>query len=377
MLPLELIREVLFLLAMTSHRKARELRLVSSDVNVLVLPLLFRNIVITTPNDVYQLTTVLLPKRKYHIPALKSRFHVMPRPLATYNVESCVLVINDRRPSIEEALARIAPVFCSISKLAITARNLQAHGYWLRKHPIRPKIMVIVHYGSPHLFNYHDPIFENVTHLYTSTLYGHRSSTVIDLPSLTHLAVCTRPDLPEAIANSIVDSLCAILEECKTLQMLVLVMDFGSSFISDIRMPLWESRLDDFTSDNRFVFLPDFRAPRLEWEDIVRDSAPITSSAAGLDGPESFYDSVWKRAEGWRRVLKGLSDTPYTPEFFNKNVLHLAFLRQSHLRVIAGESFSNHHGPEWEIDLVERDNYEHPKASDPDLKCAGFQSAFG
>lgn len=364
---------------MTSDQKARELRLVSSDVNVLVLPLLFRNIVITTPNDVYRLTTTLLPKRKYHIPALKSRLHVMPRPLATYNVESCVLVINDRRPSLEEALAKIAPVFCGISKLAITARNLQAHGYWIRRYPIRPKIMIVVHFGSPHLINYHDPIFERVTHLYTSTIDGHRSSTVIDLPSLTHLAICTRPDLPEATATRIITSLRAILKQCKSLRMLVLVMDFGSSLISDIRMPIWESRLVECTSDDRFVFLPDFRAPRLEWEDIVRDTAPLTSSthSTNINEAESFYDSVWNRAERWKRVIKRLSQTPFTPEFFNKNVLHLAFLRQSHLRIIAAESFSKYDGPEWEIDLVERDNYQHPKASDPDLKRDGFQSAFG
>src|SRR6266545_1125094 len=71
-LPLELIREIFSILAMTSSQKARELRLVSSDINVLVLPLLFRHINIIKPDDVRHLTTVLLPKRKNHIPALKS-----------------------------------------------------------------------------------------------------------------------------------------------------------------------------------------------------------------------------------------------------------------------------------------------------------------
>src|SRR5258708_12568523 len=148
-LPLELIREILFILAMLSEQNARDLRLVSSDVNVLVLPLLFRNISINKTKDVARLTTILLPKRKNHIPALKSRLHVIPRPLSTYKVKSCILVINDRRPSIEESLARIAPVFCSISNLAIPPRNLQAHGYCLTRPPTHPKLIMLLHSSSP------------------------------------------------------------------------------------------------------------------------------------------------------------------------------------------------------------------------------------
>jgi len=366
-LPLELIREILYILAMLSEQNARDLRLVSSDVNVLVLPLLFRNISINKTKDVARLTTILLPKRKNHIPALKSRLHVIPRPLSTYKVKSCILVINDRRPSIEESLARIAPVFCSISNLAITARNLQAHGYWLRRHPIRPKTMMILHYGSPCLINYYDPIFENVVYLYTCITLGHRYSNVADLPSLTHLGVSTRHDLPEATAKNVAASLHAILKECQKLQMLVLVLDYtplltsGSPFFSE-----WESRLEDCLSDGRFILLPDFRPPRLEWEDIVRVPQCDT-----VKGPESIqiHESIWKRAERWKKSLSALSKP------LEKRKLWLSFCSDTLLRM-AGSS-SNDNEPEWEIDLVERDNYQHPKASDPDLKgFVGFQSAF-
>jgi hypothetical protein len=368
-LPLELIRQILVDLALSGPQYARTLRLVSSDVNVLVLPLLFRDISICTTRDVSRLTTILLPKRKHNIPALKSRLHIIPRPLSTYTVGSCVLVINDRRPSIEEALAKIAPVFCGISNLAITARNLQAHGYWLRKHPVRPRTMMIVHYGSPCLVNYHDPIFENVRYLYTSVTHGHRASCVADLPSLTHLAVSTRRDLPEATARNVAASLHAILAQCQTLQRLVLVLDYGSLLSSGPIISEWESRVESCLSDRRFILLPDFRPPRLEWEDLVAHDPQ----------KGAHHESLWQRAERWKKRYSQATTTTTQCHAFERQKLWFAFLSDTQLRTAAagGAGSTQYRELEWEIDLVERDDYQHPKASDPDLKgVTGFQSAF-
>jgi hypothetical protein len=145
-------------------------------------------------------------------------------------------------------------------------------------------------------------------------------------------------------ANIIVVSLCAILEHSQCLSWWwILVLRLFQIFVCPYGNPAWTT---------------------------LRQTIGSSSSPATLNGAESVYDSVRK---GGR---EGLSDTPFTPEFFNKNVLHLASLRQSHLRVIAGESFSNTMGLS-ENRSVGRDNYEHLKASDPDLKCDGFQSVFG
>ena len=47
--------------------------------------------------------------------------------------------------------------------------------------------------------------------------------------------------------------------------MLVLVLDFGSEFLSDLELiTAWDLRLNDCFLDERFVLLPDFRS--LRWE---------------------------------------------------------------------------------------------------------------
>ncbi|KAF9530951.1 hypothetical protein CPB83DRAFT_849918 [Crepidotus variabilis] len=380
-LPLELMREILVILAMTSEREARQLRLVSSDINVLVLPLIYQHIIITKLEDIIRLTTTLLPKRKHYIPALKSRLHIIPRSLSTYQVESCSLVLNDRGPFIETALASIAPVFSGVSKLAITARNLQAHGYWLREHPIRPNTVMLLHYGSPALVNFYDPIFQNVTHLYTSITTGHRYSSVSDLPLLTHLAVSTRPYLPEQTAKNIAASLRLILNQCKRLRMLVLVMDFGNISDADWLHPLWQSWLEQCDTDNRFVLLPDYRPPRIEWDDMVNEdssssfvSMTPSSSQTELDTHRKF-ETLWGRALSWKNRSKNSMITWFAD--LEEREAWRAATKLKFEELEAAGFFTNYCGPEWEIDLVQRDNYQHPPASDPDLKLDGFQSAFG
>ncbi|KAF8959293.1 hypothetical protein BDZ97DRAFT_1761489 [Flammula alnicola] len=348
--PLELIREIVLILAQTSVEKARQLRFVSSDVNVLVLPILFRHVVMLYPEHVNRFTATLLPKRKNYIPALKSKLHIMPRMLSSYKVDTWVLVVNDRRPSIETALASVAPVFAGLSKLAITGQNLASNAFWLRHHPIHPKLMLLVHYGSPHLVNFYDPIFESVTHLYTCITHGHRYSTIADLPSLTHLAVSTRSELPETIALNVAASLKEILKACDNLASLTFIMDFAT--LDDPQYRMWEKWLEGCLEDKRFAFLPDYRVPRMEWSDIVNGRK-----------------TLWDRAREWKQVES--VEEPL------RTLLHQQMLDASSKEREAFPILGHRREEEWEIDLVQRDNY-HPQADDPDLRGAtGFISAFG
>ena len=60
---------------------------------------------------VNRFTATLLTQMKDYIPALKSKLHIIPRLLSSYKVDTWVLLANDRRSSIESALASIGPVF--------------------------------------------------------------------------------------------------------------------------------------------------------------------------------------------------------------------------------------------------------------------------
>ncbi|KAF8899511.1 hypothetical protein CPB84DRAFT_1780471 [Gymnopilus junonius] len=348
-LPVELIREIFVILAESSIAEARRLRLICNDVNILVLPVIFRQVVMVVPEHVSRFTTTLLPKRRIYIPALKSKLHIMPRMLSSYTVDTWVHVVNERRPSLETALASVAPVFVGLSKLAITGQNLTSNAFWLRQHAIHPSIMFLVHYGSPHLVNFYDHIFKSVTHFYTSITHGHRYSSVADLPALTHLAVSTRRDLPNTTIRNICSSLRGILKSCDKLSMLVLIMNFLP--VDDPQYPLWISSLVDCMKDPRFTLLLDYRSPRVEWSDIVNGRR-----------------TLWDRATEWKRA--NAADEP------SRSLLQRQFLETSYKEREAYPPLHKRE-EEWEIDLVQRDDYD-PQADDPDLRRGtGFISAFG
>ncbi|KAH9478179.1 hypothetical protein JR316_0008632 [Psilocybe cubensis] len=337
-------------MAQSNIEKARELRFVSSDVNVLVLPIIFRHVVMVLPEHVNRFTTTLLPKRKNFIPALRSKLHTMPRLLSSYKVDTWVFVVNDRRPSLESALASIAPVFVGLSRLVITGQNLSSNAFWLRQHAIHPSIMLLVHYGSPHLVNFYDPIFKSVTHLYTCITHGHRYSTIADLASLTHLAVSTRPDLTETTARNVAASLTAILQTCTNITSLILVMDLAGT--DDFRYRMWTTWLKACLEDQRFLFLPQYQPPRMEWSSIVNGRK-----------------TLWDRADEWRR-LSEISE-PMRSKLMRQLVI------QNEKERMAFPPPGDRREEEWEIDLVQRDNY-HSQADDPDLRGGtGFISAFG
>lgn len=320
-------------MALESHQRASALRLVSRDVNVLVLPLLFRTLTFTTTDDVTRFTTTVLPKRRIHIPALKSNLHTMPRALSSYAVESLALAVSTRLPSIELALASVAPAFTSLKNLAITGQDLSAHAYWLRQHPIRPKRMMIPHYGRPHLVNYREPLFSAVTHLFTSVLFGHRSSSVVDLPALTHLAVHARFGLSEGLMNEIATQLYDILAAAPNLRVLVISFDARSMF--DARLEPWLCALGPCLRDKRICVLPYHRSPSLEWDALV-----------------SGESDIWAYAKAWQDVIAAGND-------YNDLQAQLSVLFSMHAESIDIMGRKRHLG--WDIDLVERDNFQPPE----------------
>ncbi|RDB27033.1 hypothetical protein Hypma_005064 [Hypsizygus marmoreus] len=330
-LPTELIREIILYLASTNRKTARQLRLVSRYANVWVLPMLFRIVTFTSPDHVTRFASTLLPKRKLHIPAMKSMLHTSPRPLSSYNIESVALVVNTRLPSVEIALASVAPAFSRVKKLVITAQNLSSNAHWLRQHPIRPNQMMILHFGSPHTVNFHEPIFQEVTHLYTSVLSGYRETSVKDMPQLTHLAAHTRLNLPIELVACVAEEITQILTASTLLKQFVLVLDSDGVFDNNN----WIHLLEPCFRDQRFMVLPFFRNPRWEWRDMLRGR-----------------ETIWDRANAWRSVERGDEAT-----MILRRTEILASLRSEQLSLPRNAAT-------WEIDLVERESYT-PYEGDP------------
>ncbi|GLB42466.1 hypothetical protein LshimejAT787_1104810 [Lyophyllum shimeji] len=331
-LPIELTREIILCLASTDTNEARSLRLVSRHTNVWVLPLLFRTLTLTTQEQVTRFASTLLPKRKLHIPALKSNLHNFPRPLSSYTIESLALVVNTRLPSVENALANVAPAFSRLKNLAITGQDLSANAHWLRQHPIHPPNMMILHFGSPYLVNFRDPIFRCVTHLYTSTLDGHRGSFVADVSQLSHLAVHTRLDHHPEIMSLIVERFLYLLDNMLQLQLFVFVLDSDDG--PEEKSNEWMAALTPCLDDKRFIVLPHFRDPRMEWEAMLKGQ-----------------NSVWDRALAWRDIRQR-GDPREILEYRNEVMDEF---RSEKRRLL-----EKRHPVEWEIDLVQREGlYPH------------------
>jgi hypothetical protein len=313
--------------ASTSNARARTLRLVCGCVNVWILPIIFRLLMLTSPDHISRFAATLLPKKKLHIPALKSRLHTFPCALSSYVVESLALVVQTRLPSVETALASVAPAFSRLKNLVISGQNLSSNAHWLRQHPIHPERMMILHFGHPQLVNFKEPIFQSVTHLYTSTLAGHRDSSVADLPLLTHLAVHTRIDLSESTVICVMKQLITTLEATPQLQCFVLVLN--SIGLRDPKLPYWLNVLKPCFKDERFYLLPHYRDVHLECQDM------LTSGS-----------EVWERARLWREV-ESQHDTTET-RFMPSSIPR----RDSD----ASRRAKNYMDAVWNLDMVPHDN---------------------
>ncbi|KAF8920518.1 hypothetical protein CPB85DRAFT_490749 [Mucidula mucida] len=182
-LPNELITEVVLYAAVSHLPTAQSLRLVCREFNKLVLSCLLRDIIFTTPSQIVHFAELLLPKRSY--PLL---FPIPPRPRApprafdSYRVTSLALANIHRLPSAEDALERVATAFTSVRQLAITDKNLSSHGFWLRKDPIpiKPSTLMVFYYGQANPLDFHEPIFQSVTHLYCPTVEGFHDSSLCE-----------------------------------------------------------------------------------------------------------------------------------------------------------------------------------------------------
>ena len=231
---------------------------------------------------------------------------------------------------METALASVGPVFAGITKLAITGQSLSANAYWLRQHPIHPRYLMILHHGSPHLVNFHEPVLSGVTHLYTSITHGHRFSSVADVPGLTHLAVHARVGLSADTAAKVAYSLQTILDTCPRLECLVLSLNADS--LSDPHLEMWEYVLERCLADTRFILLPYYRLPRIEWSDIV-----------------SGQSTIWTRAKEWVKMDR-------------EDVKELTTVEQEKSMF---PPLKHPKEGEWEIDLVQTDDYW-PRDENPD-----------
>lgn len=324
-LPTELLREIILHSASTSNSRARTLRSVCRCINIWILPILFHTLVLTSPDHISRFAATLLPKKKLHIPALKSQLHIFPCPLSSYIIESLALVVQTRLPSVEIALESVAPAFSRLKNLVISGQNLSSNAHWLRQHPIHPQQMMILHFGFPQLVNFHEPIFQSVTHLYTSTLTGHRNSSVADLPSLTHVAVHTRIDHSEFTAGRFAKQLLNTLEAMPQLQCLVLVLN--SNGLRDPKLQPWAKLLKPCFADERFFLLPYFRDVYLECQDVLASRS-----------------KVWDRARQWRQI-ESQDDTIKTR--FMHDV--------SRSDPDSSRRIKNYMDAVWYIDLVQRD----------------------
>ena len=266
---------------------------------------------------------------------MKSTLHTLPRPLSSYAINSLAFVVHTRLPSVEIGLASVAPAFAQVKNLVVTAQNLSSNAHWIRRHPIRPRYMMVIHFGFPHLFNYREPIFESVTHMYTSVLTGLRGTSVTDLPRLTHLAVHTRGSISVSAALGVANQIAKFLGALPRLECFVLVL--GDPPAGEPHLDEWKEMLGSCMHDKRFSLLPYFRDPRQEWQDIV-------------DGSES----VWDRATTWRSLEN---------ESAARQLSYLAVLVSG--QYLVPPAFQNKPlEPEWEIDLVQRVDYS-PYEGDP------------
>ncbi|KAA1475062.1 hypothetical protein DENSPDRAFT_883270 [Dentipellis sp. KUC8613] len=282
-LPIELVHEILLYMAWASGSDARNLCLVSSSVQRLVLPALYHTVTLTTAEQVSSFATPYLPKRI-------SPFLPLPAPPPTAprapRVHALALAVPPKRPSLEQTLASVAAsdAFSELTHLAITAQLIAAHGHWLRRYDLRPRALMLYHHGLPLPVAFTAPFFANVTHLHTSTLTGFRGSSLADLPALTHVALFTRAAQSPAVLHDTAAALVHALHTLPRLQMLVFSIGaHAHAHARQANIDAWAGALGGALRHARFFFLPYARRARLDWHAAARGRA-----------------DVWAHARAWR-----------------------------------------------------------------------------
>ncbi|KAF9449417.1 hypothetical protein P691DRAFT_812582 [Macrolepiota fuliginosa MF-IS2] len=374
-LPVELKRLILELVAINDVHDARSLRLVSRDINVLVLPVIFSNISIEHMNDLTAVTsTIFPPPTPYQ--KLRNTIPEPPRLLSSYNTTSLALLLRENLPSIENALATIGPVFSRIRCLAITSRNLSSNAFWLRANNVRPEYIMLPHHGSPRPVNWRDAIFSQVTHIFTSSLDSHGPSTLSDLSNVTHIAVYTHTELLNDKIRYIAGKLEWLLDPLSFPRLQALVLALGRfprpPHHKPIRYPhdvlareryttllsLWRTHLTLCLPSSKFYILPDPHCPHEEWENWIHGDS--------LD--------IWQQAAEYRlRYPNSMVLDPRKPEVARDldqwlSLIRVDLLQFSGLAPIEKDTLRMRRASkiEWEIDLVQREGYREFDRLDPE-----------
>ena len=367
-LPIELVTHILLYAAFTSRADAHALCRVSSAVRRAVLPALYYNVLLRSASQVPAFVSPFTAKQS-RLPIHLYRHSkndstdsndLNCKLVAHIPIHALALALPTKRPSLEAALARTAPALASLEHLALTAPLLGAHAHWLRAASphVRPRTLLLYHVGRPAPVHFGEPFLRGVTHLYTSTLSGFRGTSPASLPTLTHVALCTRATQPSPVIDEVIAAARRVLTSCPHLVMLVLSLDTtgsahttaavgsGSSSSSSSNAPPsiitlpapWRTALAR-QRDPRLYVLPFALHARMMWRDI----------AAG-GGAGSTTQDVFACAQAWREA-----------EERGAASIMVRLATEVALRNGALDSWKE---DEWDLDLMTAPGYIHGRNTD-------------
>jgi hypothetical protein len=371
MLPIELVTQILLYAAFASRVDAHAFCLVSSAVRRAVLPALYHNVILRYAGQVGPFVSPFTAKSRpspYRYNYASSHDHTdNTKLLAHIPIHALALALPTKRPSLEAALARIVPALASLEHLALTAPLLSAHAHWLRAAPhIRPRTLMLYHLGRPAPVHFGEPFLRGVTHLYTSTLTGFRSTSPATLPALTHLALTTRAAQPQTVIDEVIASARCVLATCPNLSILVLSLDHvnfaipsSSSSVGNngngtlqypgvpaITLPqAWRLALVR-QRDPRLHVLPFALHPRLMWRDVAGGDGGDESEVTITGGVRDVfaYAQAWREAE----ACGATSD----------------LLRLAGEVAARNDDLESWKEDEWDLDLIMAPGYVHGRSAD-------------
>jgi hypothetical protein len=226
---------------------------------------------------------------------------------------------------------------------------------------------MLYHLGRPAPVHFGEPFLRRVTHLYTSTLTGFRSTSPVTLPALTHLALTTRAAQPQTVIDEVIAGARRVLATCPNLSILVLSLDHvnfaipsSSSSVGNngngngngtlqypgvpaiTLPPAWRLALVR-QRDPRLHVLPFALHPRLMWRDIA-------GGDGGHEGEDMITRDVFAYAQAWREA-----------EACGATSVMLRLASEVAARNDDLESWKE---DEWDLDLMTAPGYIHGRSAD-------------